>query len=237
LDRALPTEFAKLRVALKPLLGGDLSRVVFVSYGHPGLLGAAPCPGGRDGFDIHPAFGVDADRIKDVAQFVSEQFLPGLKALALCEGGIPCTDAATDRMTFVDSHERAFADHGFCARSQDDPAFDRECFSPAGSSFQESPIAGATDPLVCSRSAREFRAYAARNRWIRTANDGYFTAMTYPEGLPSTLQPSDIHDATWGALSAVYGGALHPTAEGHAAMADAALPALREVLGLPAQTQ
>src|SRR5439155_20687482 len=110
LDRELPAEFAKLRAALKPLVDGDLSRVVFVSYAHPGLLGAAPCPGGRDGFDIHPAFGVDADRIKDVAQFVSEQFLPGLKALALCEGGIPCTDAATDRMTFVDSHERAFAD-------------------------------------------------------------------------------------------------------------------------------
>ena len=32
-------------------------------------------------------------------------------------------------------------------------------------------------------------------------------------------------------LSAVYGGAVHPTAEGHAAMADAALPAARQVLG------
>ena len=46
------------------------------------------------------------------------------------------------------------------------------------------------------------------------------------------MQPSDIHDATWGVLSAVYGGAVHPTAEGHAAMADAALPPLRAVLGL-----
>jgi len=34
-------------------------------------------------------------------------------------------------------------------------------------------------------------------------------------------------------LAAVYGGAIHPTAEGHAAMADAALPAMREALGLP----
>jgi lysophospholipase L1-like esterase len=237
LNRELPVAFAKLRAALKPLVGGELSRVVFVSYGHPGLLGGAPCPGGRDGFDIHPAFAVDARRMQQVSQFVSEQFLPRLKALALCEGGILCSEPASDRMTFVDGHARAFADHGFCAHAQDDPVFDRECFSPAGNSFQESAIAGATDPLVCNRSVREFRAYAARGRWIRTANDSYFTAMTYPEGLPSTLQPSDIHDATWGALSAVYGGALHPTAEGHAAMADAALPALREVLGLPAPTQ
>src|SRR5256885_972982 len=140
-------------------------------------------------------------------------------------------------MTFVDSHARGFADHGFCARSQEDPAFDRACFLPDGTSFQESPVAGATEPMVCAHSPREFRPYAPRSRWIRTANDSYFTAMTYPEGLPSTLQPSDIHDATWGTLSAVYGGALHPTAEGHAAMADAALPAIREVLALPPQTQ
>jgi hypothetical protein len=52
--------------------------------------------------------------------------------------------------------------------------------------------------------------------------------------LPSLLQPADLHDAIWGVFAAVYGGAIHPTAEGHAAMADAALAAVREVLGLAA---
>jgi len=52
--------------------------------------------------------------------------------------------------------------------------------------------------------------------------------------MPAILKPSDIHDALWGVLSAVYGGAVHPTAEGYAAMADAALPAARAVLGLTA---
>jgi hypothetical protein len=51
--------------------------------------------------------------------------------------------------------------------------------------------------------------------------------------MPAILKPSDIHDALWGVLSAVYGGAVHPTAEGYAAMADAALPAVRAALGLP----
>jgi hypothetical protein len=87
---------------------------------------------------------------------------------------------------------------------------------------------------VCGRSAGEYRAYLPRARWIRDANDSYFAAMTYPQGLPSSMQPSDIHDATWGVLSAVYGGAVHPTAEGHAAMADAALPAVTSVLRLDA---
>jgi hypothetical protein len=52
--------------------------------------------------------------------------------------------------------------------------------------------------------------------------------------MPVILKPSDIHDALWGVGSAVYGGAVHPTAEGYAAMADAAVPAARGVLGLSA---
>jgi hypothetical protein len=87
-------------------------------------------------------------------------------------------------------------------------------------------------PLLCGLRPSRFRPYAHRARWIRTANDSYFTAMTYPTGLPNTMQPADIHDALWGATSAVQGGAIHPTAEGHAAMADAALPAMRAVLDI-----
>src|SRR5262245_28649274 len=233
LDGALPSDFAKLRAALKPLVGGDLSRVVFVSYGNPALAAPdTPCPGGRDGFDVHPGFGADGERLREVAEFVDAQFLPKIKALALCEGRA-CRDAK-DRMTFVDAHQRAFADHGVCTRSDDDPPFDRDCFSPKGESFNRNPATAATDPMACGRGASEFRPYAPRQRWVRTANDSYFTAMTYPQGLGSTLQPANIHDATWGVLAAVYGGAIHPTAEGHAAMADAALPAVRETLGLEA---
>ena len=120
------------------------------------------------------------------------------------------------------------------ARADDDPAFDRECFSGKGETFESSLTKGATDPMTCGYPASEFRPYASRARWIRTANDSYFTAMTYPEGLPAVLQPSDLHDAIWGVFAAVYGGAVHPTAEGHAAMADAALPLARQVLGVSA---
>jgi hypothetical protein len=209
-----------------------------VSYGNPALAGPdTPCPGGRDGFDVHPAFAADGERLRQAAEFVSKKFLPGVKALARCEAGKACRDPATERMTFVDAHQPAFALHGACARADDDPAFDRECFSGKGETFESSLTKGAIDPMTCGYSASEFRPYAPRARWIRTANDSYFTALTYPEGLPALLQPSDLHDAIWGVFAAVYGGAIHPTAEGHAAMADAALPAAREVLGLapPAQ--
>jgi hypothetical protein len=121
-----------------------------------------------------------------------------------------------------------------CAHAPDDPEFDRKCFSTTGDSFETDPNAAADDPMACPLSASDYRPYAPRARWIRTANDSYFAAMTYPEGMPAVLKPSDIHDAIWGVLSAVYGGAVHPSAEGYAAMADAALPAAREILGLTA---
>lgn len=228
----LPAGFAKLRNSLKPLVGGNLGRVVYVSYANPAQSGGQSCPGGRDGLDVHPAFNADAQRLKSVSEYVSDKFLPRLKQLARCEGGTICRDPSTDAMTFVDSHQAAFAERGFCARSEQDPEFDRECFSAKGESFDPDPVSAATQPLVCDRRPSEFKPYAPRSRWIRTANDSYFTAMTFPQGMPTTMQPANLHDATWGAMSAVYGGAIHPTAEGHAAMADAALPSVRQVLGL-----
>jgi len=235
LDGNLPGDFAKLRAALKPLVGGNLARVVFVSYGNPALAAPdTPCPGGRDGFDVHPAFGADGGRLRDVTEFVARQFLPKIRALASCDGANLCRDPRTERMTFADSHQAAFAQHGVCARSNEDPEFDRRCFSPEGNSFDTNPATAAADPMACGMGASAYRPYARRARWVRTANDSYFTAMSYPQGMSG--MPSNIHDATWGILSAVYGGAIHPTAEGHAAMADSALPKARAVLGLQAPT-
>ena len=234
LARDLPQGFSKLRDALRPLVG-DLSHVVYTSYANPALAGGgAPCPGGRAGFDIHPSFNADPQRLANVSSFVQNEFLPQLKGLALCQGGILCRDPQGDRMTFVEAHQAAFNDHGFCARAESDPEFDRQCFSPKGESFDPDIVNSASQPLVCGRSAGEYRAYLPRARWIRDANDSYFAAMTYPQGLPTSMQPADIHDATWGVLSAVYGGAVHPSAEGHAAMADAVLPAAAYVLQLDA---
>jgi len=240
LDRDLPRDFAKLRAALKPLVGDNLQRVIYVTYGNPAMVnGGEVCGGGRGGFDVHPAFNVDAQRLRAVSDFVENNFLPKLRELVTCEAPGACRSPESDRMIYVDTHTADFAQHGFCARGPSDPAFDRECFLENGESFESNPAVAATDPLRCSLRAREFRPYASRARWIRTANDSYFTAMTFPEGISSSLQPSDLHDATWGATSAVYGGAVHPTAEGHAAMADAALPVLRNMLGLrtPAQVR
>ncbi|RTL50811.1 MAG: hypothetical protein EKK40_11935 [Bradyrhizobiaceae bacterium] len=229
--RDLPQGFRRLRDALRPLIGGDLSRVVFVSYGNPALANGGPCPGGPSGFDVQPSFNADPQRLTATAAFVQNEFLPQIKNLASCTGGVLCNGNG-DVMTFVDSHQASFENHGFCARAATDPQFDQQCFSAKGGSFNPDIVAAANNPMTCGAAASDFRAYLPRARWIRDANDSYFTAMTYPLAAKSAAQPSDIHDATWGVLSAVYGGAIHPTAEGHAVMADAALPAAATVLGL-----
>jgi lysophospholipase L1-like esterase len=229
LERKLPSDFAKLRAALRPLVE-SFERVVYVAYGNPALAaGDKPCSGGRDGFDINPAFSVSADRLARTTSFVQQRFLPALKKIATCETSGACADA-TESMTFVDAHQASFAEHGFCVRADTDPQFDRQCFLANGRSFVASLVDGADQPLACRVAVSEFRAYAPRARWIRTANDSYFAAMTFPEGV--SVQPSNLHDATWGVLSAVYGGAIHPTAQGHAAMADAALEGARRALHL-----
>src|SRR5262249_40893818 len=131
-----------------------------------------------------------------------------------------------------DGHRADFARHGMCVRAATDPEFDRNCFSVNGESFQSDPTVAPDDPMACNEPAGNYRPYASRGRWIRTANDSYFTAMTYPEGMPAILKPGDINEGLGGVWSAGYGGAVPPPAEGSAAMADAALPAARAVLGL-----
>src|SRR4030088_1488904 len=134
LVRDLPQSFSKLREALKPLIG-DMSLVVYVFYCNPTLGAGAPCPGGRAGFDIHPSFNAQTRRLANVSNYVQNEFLPQLKALSLCQSGILCRDPAGDRMTFVDGHQAAFADHGFCAGRQNAPEFHWECFLAKGDSF------------------------------------------------------------------------------------------------------
>ena len=189
LARDLPQGFAKAREALRPLVG-DLSRVVYTSYANPTLAaGGVPCPGGRAGFEIHPSFNAEPRRLATVSGFVENEFLPQLKAMALCQGGILCRNPQADRMTFVDAHQAAFAGHGFCIRAQTDPEFDRDCFASNGESFNPDLVTAASQPMVCGRSAGEYRAYLPRARWVRDANDSYFAAMTYPQGMPPRCSP------------------------------------------------
>ena len=235
LDTALPAGFARLRATLKTFMG-DLARVVFVSYRAipPCIPTASSAPAdGSASTCIRPSASTP-NACAQAAEFVSAT----VPAADQGAGGLPGR-RHLPRPGYREHDLRRFPSSGIrlarllraCRRATR--------YSTASASakavrrFERDPVAAATDPMACPHRASDYRPYSPRARWIRTANDSYFTAMTFPEGLPSLLQPLDIHDATWAATSAVYGGAIHPTAEGHAAMADAALPAMREILALP----
>ena len=228
LDQKLQNDFKKLRARLAGFIGDFTDRVIFTAYGNPAKdEDGEVCKTSRRGFDAHPAFAVDGAKLAATSNFVETKFIPKLRALSQCAQGGGCTQPAKQTMAFVNEHQNEFAKHGFCAASTDEPVFDRDCFRD-GVSFANADL---NQPMACSHSAAAFRAYVSRARWIRTANDSYFTAMTYSATLP--LQPSDVHDALWGLSAVVHGGAIHPTAEGHAAMGDAVITAARKALKLP----
>lgn len=235
LQKELPANFKKLRAALKPLIGGSLDKVVYVRYGNPGLKAPGQvCGGGRHGMDIHPAFEISAARLQAVSDFVQRSFFPRLESLARCTATGGCAEPDKDRMTFVDGHQHAFARAGFCATEPADPSvtepeFDVACFRKDGKSFRTGSDA-LEQPMQDGCNPSDYRPYAPRARWIRTPNDAYFAAMTFPYGV--LQEPQSNHDGLWGLKTAVYGGAIHPSAEGHAAMADAAMPAVRSLLRL-----
>jgi hypothetical protein len=237
LTGSLKSDFGNLRNQLARYVNGNLERVVFVPYGDPARhQGGSNCPTSRIGFDAHPAFSVDGAELTKVVDFVENPnggFLKTLKDYVVCgDASAGCSDPAKQRMTFAADHQPAFWNHGFCASSDSDPEFDRTCFKNGGSFA--GPPTGLEQPLAChGRKATQFQPYAERARWIRTANDSYFTAMTFPWAPGLVENPSYIHDGYWGLASVVYGGVLHPTAEGHAAMADAALVAANTILKLP----
>ena len=154
-------------------------------------------PGGRAGFDIHPSFNAEPQRLAAVSNFVDSEFLPQLKALALCQGGILCRNPRADRMTFVDAiRPRSPATVSAPAPRAIRNSIGNASRRPATALIRYRHVGEPADAVRPQR--RRISRLLPRARWIRDANDSYFAAMTYPQGLPSSMQPNDIHDATWG---------------------------------------
>ncbi len=127
--------------------------------------------------------------------------------------------------------DRAFRGHGFCAQNRarlKDPVEQLliPCWtSPDAKSCSSSLFGGDRvwspyDPL------KQHFPYALRQRWVRTINDVFLVMnqkVTTRDGKIDSVASAQVFAETT--------GAMHPTAEGHAAMADALLLDLRAKLG------
>ncbi|TCD13465.1 hypothetical protein [Oricola cellulosilytica] len=112
--------------------------------------------------------------------------------------------------TYIDGYSERFRKHGLCAARPGSTAAAEEFDLPhkleATSEWQ------GFDPVT------DFRPYAKRQRWFRTFNDSYL-AMYHFKGHAYDERPVDTGNAMYLAFRTL-GGPVHPSAEGHAAIAD-----------------
>ncbi len=169
------------------------------------------------GLDVHPKLAFHRDRVTEVSNFARE--LEGRLACIAdakkpgCPAGL-ATGAGTG-FQFVSDHVVEFAKRGLCAR---DPA-------------RAFPDQVAMAMPRMSRQTQEFEPYnpayalpyAHHWRLVRNPNDAFLIANTHREGI-------SLFDLLQPAYAALYSGAFHPTAEGHALVADHVVKHARNIL-------
>ena len=235
----LPGAYAKLAKAIElavPLGSGDGgfdgSRVLLTAY--PDILEderGAVCAAGDEGVDedLYPA--------NQSLDFWADWLVVNSRKLNAVHGQLQALhrrmgELAEDhgwRFAGRAYEDRPFRGHGFCARNADvaEDAAEQLIMPCAGKAERET----ATCSQSWSGKQRDWRPwhpekqnapYALRQRWVRTFNDAYLAinqkVITRDGQIDEPASASVFSETT---------GAMHPSAEGHAAMADAILLDLR----------
>ena len=167
------------------------------------------CPQGQSGMNVFPEFSLDEDKAKG-DELAGERLNRTMRIAAKTYG-----------WTYVERHRPEFAGHGICAGDEEG------AISAADDVRVPRMIDGAWVPY----NPANFRPYAQRRRWFRTPNDAFMTGNYHISStvLKSVLRMQSIE---WFqlVLASTYSGAFHPTSEGQAVIADAALEKARAVL-------
>jgi hypothetical protein len=208
-----------LKEALNQGFGIEPARVLQTTYEpiqydeNGQLCGAQPTLG----MDVHPGLNLHRGRLKETADFLDE-FLGRLECIAgkgrNCPGGL-ATGASGTGFRLITDHVPEFTRRGMCARDPKRALADGINMrvprrAPGGEAFRPySPAA--TLP------------YARHWRLFRTPNDAFLTAHTHREGV-------SVFDILQPAYAGLYSGAIHPTAEAHAIVADYVVRHARGIL-------
>ncbi|HUI94707.1 MAG TPA: hypothetical protein VLX44_03050 [Xanthobacteraceae bacterium] len=215
----LDQRFKAVKAAFADGFGIEPSRVVQNAYEQIQFdETGAPCGAQPTlGLDVHPKFSYARDRVAEVSNFaralqvrlecIADAKKPG------CPSGL-ATGGGTG-FRFVNDHLAEFLKRGLCAR---DPAH----------AFADQVAMGM--PRM-SRATQEWEPYspaytlpyAHHWRLVRDPNDAFLIANTHREGI-------SLYDLLQPAFAALYSGAFHPTAEGHAIVADHVIKHVREVV-------
>jgi hypothetical protein len=158
------------------------------------------------GLDVHPNLKLSKQRLQETADFLRD-FLGRLECIAGRGKNCPAnlaTGSGTG-FTLVTDHIPEFTKRGMCAR---DP---KRAF--ADGINMRVPRKTANGDQWKPYSPVGTLPYAHHWRLFRTANDAFLAANTHREG----VSPFDILQPAYAGL---YSGAIHPSAEAHAIVAD-----------------
>jgi hypothetical protein len=208
-----------LKDALQQGFGVEPARVLQttyepIQYDETGALcGSQPTLG----MDVHPGLKLHRGRLKETADFLYD-FMDRLQCINTGSGRSCPAQLATGRGTgfkLITDHVPEFMKRGVCAR---DP---KNAFRDGVNMRVPRRPPGADDFKPYSPAAT--LPYARHWRLFRTPNDAFLAANTHREGVMvvDILQP---------AYAGLYSGAIHPTAEGHAIVADHVVRHARGVL-------
>ena len=209
-----------MKDALRDGFGVEPARVVQNAYEplqfdeNGQLCGALPTLG----MDVHPTFKLSRERLAETADFFRD-FVKQLECTSStarrrdCPAGL-ATGSGTG-FQLVTEHQIKFAKRGMCARNPRQSLAD-------GVSMGMPRKSRVTDEFK-PYSPDATLPYASRWRLFRTPNDAFLTANTHREG----ISPFDILQPAYAGL---YSGTAHPSAEGHAIVADHVMTHARNVL-------
>jgi hypothetical protein len=210
-----------LKDALQQGFGIEPSRVLQTTYEpiqydeNGQLCGAQPTLG----LDVHPGLQLHRGRLQETAVFLDD-FMGRLECLATGRSARGCpanlaTGASGTGFRLITDHVPEFTRRGMCAR---DP---RRAFADGNAMKMPRRPPGADEFRPYSPAAT--LPYGRHWRLFRTPNDAFLTAHTHREG----VSPFDILQPAYAGL---YSGAIHPTAEGHAIVADHVVRHARSLL-------
>jgi hypothetical protein len=129
--------------------------------------------------------------------------------------------ASTHGWSFVEAHRKAFIGHGLCSGHT----------NGSGTVADDLRLPRKKGNIWVPYNPAFFQPYIPRKRWFRTPNDAFMTGNFHVAG--SVLQKVlKLQSLSWFQilLASTYSGAFHPSAEGHAAIADAVTDRARDVL-------
>jgi hypothetical protein len=217
MDR-LPERMKATREALREGFGVSGPRVVQTAY-EPiqfdesgAMCGKLPTLG----LDVHPKLAMSSVRLGETVSFLQDF---SARMVCMNNGKAPgCSGMATGAGTgfeLVTDHLREFAKRGLCARDPKRAQADGEMMA------MPRKWIGSDEFMPYSPAA--FLPYQHRWRLFRTPNDAFLTANVHSPGfsLFDILQP---------VYAGMYSGAVHPTAEGHAIVADHVVRHVRKLL-------